>query len=501
MCRRVLLLIVVILLMAGCRGRDALAPTPFPTTGPTPTTAAGGPVMLSVTELLAAPGLYLDTAVQLTGRLRKMPVVVCDSDYYASPASWGLGEEGLTAAAGGFDQQVRSLLPGDLTMTVEGRWRRWEGTVGCGKQAQRQEVWYLAVDRILSPSPLTQVTLTPSSGVEVSAITAEPTLPTGGDADEGDIPETPEPEETPIAVEPTGFPEAYPGASTPPPEGSPEFSPTIPTNQTPITAQTPTIGSTPITGTTPIAGQTVTGTLPSGTTTPPSGTGTPGATGAPGNLVDKGDVYIALADNFTTTALAAGTVDRWEVDLTGSEQLYFGAIAPQPADIILSLYKDGQAIISNQNTAPAGAPEVLNAPPLQGEGLYEIHVAVVGGGATEYGLVIYDHPDFAVTIGGMITPGSPRNGVQLPMGGIQLWFFMADGGDTVAIRLKPLGDLDAAADLYSPGAIYIDTIDSGFEGEEEYEEVALSTTGLHAIRVFEYYAIAPMTYDLEISFP
>lgn len=492
MCRRVFLLIVVVLLMAGCRGRDTLAPTPFPTTGPTPTTAAGGPVVLSVTELLAAPGLYLDTVVQLTGHLRKMPLVVCDSDYYAPPANWGLGEEGLTAAAGGFDEQVRSLLPGDLTMIVEGRWRRWEGTVGCGKQAQRQEVWYLDVGRILSPSPLTQVTLTPSSGVEVSAITAEVTLPVGGGDDEGEIAETPELEETPVAVEPTEFPQSYPGAATPSPEESPEFSPTIPTDQTPITAQTP------ITGSTPIAGETVTGTLPSGTTTPTAGSGTPGASG---NLVDKGNIYEAIADNFTTSLLAAGTVDRWELALTEDADLYFSAIAPQPADIVLSLFKDGQAVISNQNTAPAGAPEILNAPPLQGTGMVEIHVAVSGGGATEYGLTIHQNAEFPVTIGGIITPGSPQNGVQLPMRAVHMWFFMAGENDVVAIRLKPVSDLDAAADLYGPGAIYIDTIDTGFEGEEEYQEVTLSTAGLHAIRVFEYYAVDPMTYDLEISYP
>jgi len=489
MLRKVFALIVMGILIAGCGRLGAVAPTPFPTAGPTATTAAGGPVVLSVTELLAAPGLYLDTVVQMTGRLRKMPLVVCDSDYYPSPAGWGLGEEGLTAAAGGFDEQVRSLLPGDLTMTVEGRWRRWEGTVGCGKQAQRQEVWYLSVDRILAPSPLTQITLTPSSGVEVSAITVEPTEPFVGGGDEDEFPETP-----------TELPEAYPGALPPTAGEDPDLLPVFPTAQTPITGQTP------ITETTPIAGQTVTGTLPAGTTTP-SGTGTPGATsspgatGSPGSLVDKGNVYESIGDNFTTSSLAAGTTDRWEVELIEDEELYLYAIAPQPADIILSVHKDGQALINNQNTAPAGAPEVLNAPTLAGAGLYEIHIATSGGVATEYGFTIFSNPDFPVTIGGILTPGAPRTGMRLPEGTIQFWFFMAEAGDVVAIRLKPVGDSDAAADLYGPGGVYISTIDSGYEGEEEYREVTLSETGLHAIRVFEYYVVEPMTFDLEISFP
>lgn len=464
-----------------------MAPTPFPTAGPTATAAIGGPIKLSITDLLAAPGLYLDTVVQLTGRLQKDPLIVCNSNFYASPASWGLIEEGLTVAAGGFDDQVRTLLPGDLTMTVEGRWRRWEGTVGCGKQAQQQEVWYLSVERILSPSPLTQITLTPSSDVGIAAVTAEATLPPseGGIGGGPDI-ATIEAVETPVEAGPTGPPEAYPGAS-PPLEGTPGFLPAIPTGQTPITAQTP------ITGTTPFPGQPVTGTIP-------AEIGTPGATMEPGGVVDRGDIYDAIGDNFTISSLATGAVDSWQVELTEGEKLYFQAIAPPPADIILSVYKGEQAIINNQNNAPAGSPEVLNAPPLPGSGIYTIRVTALGGVATEYGLTIFDDPEYPVIIGGIIAPGSPGIGIQLPSQAIQFWFFTAKAGDTVAIRLKPIDDVDASADLYGPGGVYKTDLDNNYEGEEEYKEVTLTETGLHAIRVFEYYRNDSMKYDLEISF-
>lgn len=487
--RIVFLPILIVLLMAGCGGRGAIAPTPFPTAGPTATAAISGPIQLSITELLAAPGLYLDTVVQLTGRLQKNPLIVCNSNYYASPASWGLIEEGLMVAAGGFDDQVRSLLPGDLTMTVEGRWRRWEGTVGCGKQAQQQEVWYLSVERILSPSPLTQITLTPSSDVGIAAITAEATLPPS----EGEFGEvvtetaTLEMVETPVELESTEPPEANPGAPPPPLEGSSEITPTIPTAQTPIT--TPTT----IPGTTPIASQTVPATIP-------PETGTPEATRGPGDLVNRGDIYDAIGDNFTISSLEAGAIDSWQVEISEGEKLFFQAIAPPPADIILSVYKGDQAVINNQNNAPAGAPEVLNAPPLPGPGIYTIRVTANGGVAAEYGLTIYDDPEYPVVIGGIITPGSPKIGVQLPPKTIQFWFFTAKEGDTVAIRLKPIGDVDASSDLYGPGGAYISTIDNNYEGEEEYKEVILTEIGLHAIRVFEYYITDPMKYDLDISF-
>jgi len=486
--RKLFFLIAVISLVTGCTGVRSLSPTPFPTAGPTATMPAGGPIALSVTELLNAPGLYLDATVQLTGRLRKMPLIICDSDYYPSPAGWGLGEEGLMANAGGFDDQVRSLLPGDLTMTVEGRWRRWEGMVGCGKQAQKQEVWYLDVSRILSPNPLTQITLTPSSGVEISAITAEAPAPAPDE-----MPEPPELQETPADTSiptpgfegSTEFPEVNPDA----PGGYPAPGATDPTTQTPIADSTP------------LPGQTITATLPSDTSMPPSiSTGTPGPPAGPGGLVNRGDIDNAITDNFTMSSLAAGATDSWRYEiLQPDEKLYFQAIAPLPADLILSIYKDGQVVINNQNTAAAGSPEILNAPQLPGPGVYEIRIAAKGGVATEYGFTIYDDPNYPVTIGGMISPGSPRNGLQLAAGAIQFWFFTAKAGDTMGIRLKPQGEADLAADLYQPGGVYAGAIDNGYEGEEEYKEVTLTETGLHAIRVFEYYAAQSMTFDLEIS--
>lgn len=476
MCRRVFFFIAVVLFTSGCAGARSPIPTPFPTSEPTGTIVPSGPVVLSVTELLNAPGLYLDTVVQLTGRLRKAPLVICDSDYYPSPASWGLGEEGLLAAAGGFDDQVRTLLPKDLTMTVEGRWRRWEGMVGCGKQAQRQEVWYLDVNRILSPNPLSLITLTPPSGIEISAVTTEATLPAAGGDDEGEVIEPLLPEATPVLTEPTRLPEDYPGLP------GVESSPIIPP------FETPTIDTAPYPG-------------QAEATVPPSGTGTPQASEGPGGIVDKGSIDDAISDNLVISSLAAGTTDSWRYQVQqGDEGLYLYAIAPPPADIILSIYKDGQAIINNQNIAPAGSPETLHAPQLRGPGTYEIRIATSGETATAYGLTIYNDPILPVTIGGMIAPGSPRNSVPLPAGATQFWFFTANAGDVVAIRLKPKGEQDAAADLYDPNADYIVSIDNTDEGIEEYREVKLSTSGLHAIRVFEYYGLQPMTYDLEINF-
>lgn len=511
--RRITLLLWLLPLLVACRSGGAAAPTPFPTAGPTLTVASGQPVVLSVTELMAAPGLYRDVAIQLTGLLRKQPVIICDSELHASPASWGLTEEGagasLLAAAGGFEQQVRSLLPGDLLMTVEGRWRRWEGLVGCGKAAQQREVWYLAVDRILSPSPLTQVTLTPQlgggedGGTEVAGVplTIEP-LPTE---------ETSAFPTTDLEFTPEGPPPTEPAGGYPIPTEELGLipTPTLPAGLPPTleTDTTPSAGGTPTpTGSPSGPAGTPTGTITPGTpgTPTPTVTGTPptptptATGGAGGQIVDKGNIWDALGEYMTTSNLAAGTVDRWEIDISEDENMYVYVIAPNPVDLVVSVMNGDQVIVNRQNTAGPGLPEFIDAPTLPGEGSYQLLVSAEGGLAAEYAITAYTDPEFPLIFVGVITSGSPRSAVQLPVDATHFWFFVASAGDDLTVRMDPVENLDVAGDLYGPGGENIATIDEGSEGEEEFFETTLETTGLHAISVFEY-SSEPMTYDIEIT--
>lgn len=509
--RRITLLLWLLPLLVACRSGGAAAPTPFPTAGPTVTVAGGGPVVLTVTELMAAPGLYRDVAVQLTGLLRKQPVIICDSELHASPAGWGLAEPGaggsLVAAAGGFEQQVRSLLPGDLLMTIEGRWRRWEGLVGCGKQAQQQEVWYLAVDRILTPSPLTQVTLTPQlalggggGGTEVAGVplTIEP-LPT----EETAALPSPELEFTPEGPPPTQPAGGYPMAteelgSIPTPTLPAGMTPTLETDTTPLAGGTPTPT---ITGTPPTPTPTITGTpgtpTPTVTGTPPTPTPT-GTGGAGGQVVDQGLLLDLQIDDFMTASLAAGTIHSWDFEIFEDEEMFLYVVAPGPADLVVTVMNGNQTVINRQNNAPPGSPEFINNPSLPGTGTYQVLVSEVGGAATEYGIAGYIDAEFPIIIAGVLTSGSPRNSVQLPVEAVHLWFFMASAGDDLTVRIDPQENLDPAADLYGPEAEYLEPIDDGFEGEEELFEITLETTGLHALRIVEI-ASEQLTYDLEIT--
>lgn len=507
---RFLVLLSLLILLTACGGRNAASPTPFPTTGPQATALGNAPVPLTVTELMAAPGLYRDAVIQLTGRLRKQPLIVCDSDLHPSPSGWGLAEEGVLALAGGFDEQIRSLLPDDLTMSIEGRWRLWEGLVGCGKQATQQQVWYLEVGRILSPSPITQVTLTPGSEIAISAITNTPPPDSAASVEPEALP-SPNSQETPLAPEPTEALGGYPGTMEETPGGQ-VLTPTVqstestPAGTTPAT--TPGLATTPAlsaTAGTPVATSSTPGTpTPTPSGTPP--TPTPTATGGtPGQVTDQGNLYEQLYETtgeFLTSNLAAGAVDSWQLEIFEGESAFVYVIAPSPADLVVSLLLDGQPIVNRQNNAPAGSPEFINNPNIPGEGTYEIQVSTASGEATDYAITAHEDEESFRIIQGILVSGVPRVTVQLPELATHFWFFVGSAGDVVTIDLTPLGQEDAAMYLYGPDSEEVEvenqTGDEGFEGDAEMLELTLPSNGLFALTVEEAYS-DPMSYDVELT--
>jgi len=490
--RFVWLLLSLLLLLAACRGRAGGAPTPFPTAAATPSPTASGPIALTVTELAAAPGLYLDALVQVTGAFRKQPLLVCEAEPFRSPATWGLGEEGLLVLAGGYDQQVRDLLPEGLLMTAEGRWQRWEGLVGCGKSAVNREVWYLNVGRILSPSPLTQVTLTPggpgTAVAEVPTLEGEPPL---APTEDFSFP-TPLPEENP--TEEATFPVddfPAPTAELLPTLPSTTLESELPTASVTValsgTPGTPTTGTPTITGTPPTATPTVTGTPPTATPTTPSG---------PGQIITKGS-WDDFYEGFVVTTLAAGTTDRWDQEVFEGESYTIYVIAAQPADIVVSLLREDQTIINRQNTAAPGVPEIIDPTNITGAGNFQIHVATASGVAADYAILSGTDEEFPTSIAGYITLGTPRTGVQMPEGASHYWFFTATAGDQVTIVLDPTNG-DFYFDLYDADGESIDSMDDGGEGETETLTATLAASGLYAISLAEIDGIAT-TYTLSVT--
>lgn len=464
----------------------------------------------TLTELAANPGLYKDELVTVTGRFNRQPMLICEEEPNMSPATWSLVEEGITVLADGLDQQVRSLLPEDLTMTAQGRWRLWTGLVGCGKQAQEQQVWYLDVTRILSPSPLTQATLTPE-GLEVAGIeTGEQVI------------ETPQPVET-VSGAPleqtseltaTVTVDTQPTqsiATTPPPTATqaPDQDSTLPTG-TPSAQVTPaTLQGTPVTNITPTTSLTGTATAtpqvtpgtptatPMGGASPTPGSSLATPTPSSGQVVQMGDL-LDLDEEFGAAVLPANRIHSYTIEVFEDEAFSISVIAPVPADIVLSARLDGQTLIDQQNRAPAGATESLDTSTLTQEGTYEIWVATENSAETEYAIVAYFEDDFVIVFNGFLASGQPRSNVNAGLDETHYWFFTGTAGQSATLSLTTGSENDGLLDIYVPGAEYFDTADDGFEGEDESITFTLPATGMYAVAVSDI-DYAPMTYTISLT--
>jgi hypothetical protein len=361
-----------------------------------------------------------------------------------------------------------------------------------------REVWYLDVARVLSPSPLVQVTLTPGlavgGGDDPATAVAEVTPTLEGNALPTEDPSlfpTPLPEEEfPTPDFGTSPPEEFPTEPLPATEEVEPIggaTPTVTTAGT-ITPSTPGATGTPtITGTPATATPTVTGTPP---------TATPTTTGGTGQVTAKGDLR-ELEGEFATTTLAAGATDSWAMEIFEDETYTIYVQAPAPADITVTLLKDDQVIVDRQNTAAPGAPETVTAPGGAVDGLYEVRVATANGAATDYAIVLIPDPDTLYSVAGMIAPDLPRNSVPLPAEASHFWFFTATVGDDVTIVAEPNGG-DLNIELYGTDGNLIEEFDDGFPNEPDTAVWAVETTGLHAVVIYEWDAEA-ITYDLTMT--
>lgn len=249
----------------------------LPTLTPITGTIAAEPLIIGFAELNTDPSAYQGQRLQVSGVYTPVEPSEC-FDFSGPAIRWSLVAEELQLNAMGFENLLRLILDG-TEMTVTGIWRAYHGPVGCGKEPEDGTVWYLDVDRILEPNPLSgasapaitviagspqptlslQETLetptavlsptieieeiiTPTATLEGTIlITATPTLPTT-------------PLVTPLST--PGTPDQLPGTATP--EGTTTLSPTPGPSPTP----TATGGA-------------------SGTTTPGLPTTTPSGTGYP----------------------------------------------------------------------------------------------------------------------------------------------------------------------------------------------------------------------------
>jgi hypothetical protein len=501
-----LILLAAFLSLSACFAESA-SPTATATATNTAVPIAAEPIPLTLEELAANPDAYQNQPLRLSGRYTPRPRLVCAGETHRSPAAWGLVSGEVLAYAGGLDQ-LRQLLPRDLDMTVEGVWRRWEGPVGCGKAAQQEEIWYLAVNEIISPSPISRVTLTPTAG--------------GGDLIARVTPGASQPTATP-----TGLPAATPvpsptaillASATPSP--SPTVAPETPTPTTAVSATvtatatitggltaTPTATPTGPSPTPDPAQPTATATAtPSRTPTPTpdddddedEATATPAQTNATATTTRTPfpsatpDDAITIVEKglFEDQFLAADRVGEneahsWVLDVAANATLSVTVGAPA-ADARLQLLDGDGAVLATQDDTGSGELETLTYT-VADAAQYELRVRMADNVAAEYVMMLIYDSSYFFLLQGFISYGDSET-ADLVAGTDHFWHFVGSSGDEVSIFVVPNDDADPFLQLYGVEAETISSfIDQGGAGEaESLEEFALPADGVYSIHVGEF---------------
>jgi hypothetical protein len=211
-----------------------------------------------------------------------------------------------------------------------------------------------------------------------------------------------------------------------------------------------------------------------------------------------GDVF-NIDEEFTAVRLDANTAHRWTIEIFEDESFTVSAIAPPPADMVLSITRDGQPVITQQNTTGAGTAETIREPSLPGEGTYEIVVQNGGGAATEYALIAYIAGDFEVQFKGFLSSSTPQSNVTMAAEESHYWFFMAGAGNQLDATLTPDANADIVGEFFGPEAEFLEIADEGVAGEaESLESLPLAASGMHVVRISEI-DYAGMNYSILIT--
>ncbi len=494
-----------LLLAAACAGAGdgsrGISSNLQPATAVAPT---GTSQVVSLADLAAEPQAYQDQLLQVTGQYKRGPVIICDGLARPSPAGWILtGRQSAESAppatdvppevgepqvaVSGFENLVEPLLPVGMTVTVEGVWRYWRGPVGCGKEAPVEDVWYLELTEIISPSPIVRVTLTPE-GQQVSGggvvTPAEP---------------SPQPQETPtptIESSPTqeGTPTLAPSDGSPPPTQeaqtptiSPTASATDEAEETPAATATTEVTEEPDTTTTPSATPTE---RPSGG----GGTATPTR-----SVVDKGNLDF---NDLRGDYMSGSETHSWQFQVRAGDVITIQVAARLETDIALTVLDPAGNRVVEQNNSPAGQIERIAAMEASGAGAYRVVISEAQQRETDYALILLNsnHEDYYnFAFSGLLTYGASRTS-NIPAETDQFWFFFGVAGDSINVNLAPNGNADVFMDLYEPdGSLMVEPIDvAGPGGAEQLLNYRLPTTGLFGIRVGEY-DLQPASYTILIA--
>jgi hypothetical protein len=490
--------LALLLLLNGCRSVEVATPTPVATAAPTILPASMMVVQARLADLLNNPSSYEGLTVQVTGDYRRLPRLICEGAVNRSPATWSLVSGELVVQATGFEAMLRPPPGSSMTLTVEGRWQRWQGLVGCGKDAAPREIWYLDVSRIVSPNPIVHVTPLPGQVVEIIVGEDETATPLPGEEDpeQPGIGITPLPPGSVDLTTPTPIQPAPPG---PPPPGLPGPPPGPTPTLEGVVIITPTPLATPglLPGATETAGTLTPGGTPTATLTV---TATLGADGTPTPApVNQGTIDF---DKVIKTDLPADTVHRWQftIDVGAPTGPITITLAPDVGmDVALTVRDpNGETIIDNQNTGGAGQPETVSLTQV-GSGNYEILISRAGGTPASYALALLNSTSQPLLFAGSLSYGDSRM-ANLPADKDQMWHFYGTAGQSINLTVRPQSNADLTFGLYGPTMQGVGNwVDDGGLGEvEQLINFVLPSTGFYSIWIQENLFEAA-TYEIQLT--
>lgn len=461
--------IVLLLLLAACRGRDQA--------GELTATAPAEVPLLALDTLAGKPENYEGQRVQVEGHFAVLPRPACSALVHFSPATWALSDDGVVIRVAGLERIVGPLALDDVRMRVEGRWQRWVGLYGCGDFAVESTIWYLQAERVVEPNPLTRATLTPPGGVAL-ARSATPTA----------VP----PAEL---LSPLGTPELTTAAPTPSWTATTTLSPTP--SQTappsPLETPTPTDPVSPTPSPTSLGSPLATPTLlrsASPSETPwPTFTPLPGssATATPSPTPSTRQLGLADYDIVINEALAAGESHRWYLEGFNSSVVTITVAAAPKMDLELVLLNPQGAELARANAGPAGATETIGGVNLTADGQYPIVVREVAGRAGDYALAVMDIYSIPIYFPGNIAYGETKQDT-LPNESFHYWHFKGTTGDSITITLSPTGNTDLVLAVFGPQDmdVPIREIDQMEDGGAETGSLVLAETGFYSILIEEW---------------
>ncbi len=448
---------------------------------------------VTIEELAESPEEFDGMLLQVSGTYFSRPVVVCSTRPQLSPARWALSDGEVRIPASGLDARLEELPSGQIELTVFGRLLRWQGPVGCGRQAEVTEVWYLEVVEVISPNPITVAAVgTAEGGVSIEL---EPPETSGGYPGPGGTGESEGPQ-----VSATGVVSGTNGSESPQPIGTPALATPSPTSESSSTGGYPGPGSaaspSPTTAVATGPNTPTITTSPGGTNVTPTPTpGGPTTSGSPAPTVTSGgnsgepvtvDQETLPPDSIETAELMTNEMHRWPFVITSTTVITVNIATQLDLDAGIAIRDPSGNIVAQQNKSQDNSPEIMVAIPLNETGTYDILITNENNASGHYAILVLNDESYTFVFNGTLDKGQSES-AELRENNDHFWNFFGTAGETITIRVTPADDSNLFIRMFGADAtLVVDFHDETGSGEvEELLSFTLPDTGFYSILVGE----------------